>query len=514
MLLELFAISVVALLLAYRWATANYNFFKERGIDYEKPFPFVGNMHKILLRQQSIFDLIVDLYNKGNGKVYGIFEQRTPLLMIRDPELIKQITIKDFDHFINHRNFFGTDDDDPHDMNNIFNSSLFLMRDARWKDMRSTLSPAFTGSKMRQMFQLIDIVAKEAVDCLKRDHVPESGIELDTKDYCSRFTNDVIASTAFGLQVNSFKDRDNTFYIMGKRMTSFSALQNLKFLMFTTAKRLFKLLKIPLFDRKSVDYLVRLVLDAMKYRQEHNIVRSDMINMLMEARGMFHTDKPKLGNARNWSDRDIVAQCFVFFLAGFETSASFMCFTAQELMENGDVQERLYEEVAQLDSELDGGQLTYEALTGMKYMDQVVSEVLRKWPPTSAIDRECNKDITYVVDGKNIEIKKGDAIWLPTCGFHLDPKYFENPTKFDPDRFSDQNKHKIQPFTYFPFGTGQRSCIGSRFALLETKALIYYLLREFRIAPAKKSCIPLVLSSAGFQLKPKNGFWVKLIPRK
>ncbi|XP_064549918.1 probable cytochrome P450 9f2 [Drosophila montana] len=514
MLLEFLAIFVVALVLAYRWATANYNFFKERGIDYEKPYPFVGNMHKMVLRQQSMFDLIVDLYNKGNGKVFGIFEQRKPLLMIRDPELLKQITIKDFDHFINHRNIFGTDEDDPHDMDNLFGSSLFSMRDARWKDMRSTLSPAFTGSKMRQMFQLMDIVAKEAVDGLKRDQVPDSGIDLDTKDYCTRFTNDVIASTAFGLQVNSFKERDNTFYLMGKKLTTFNALQNLKFIFFTAANRLFKLLKIPLFDRKSVDYFVRLVLDAMKYRQEHNIVRPDMINMLMEARGMFHTDKPKSGTVRDWSDRDIVAQCFVFFFAGFDTSAVLMCFSAQELMENEDVQARLYEEVAQVDSDLDGGQLTYEALMGMKYMDQVVSEVLRKWPAAIAIDRECNKDITYVVDGKNIEIKKGEAVWLPTCGFHRDPKYFENPTKFDPDRFSEQNKDKIQPFTYFPFGIGQRNCIGSRFALLEAKAMIYYLLREFRIAPAKNSCIPLVLSSAGFQLKPKNGFWVKLIPRK
>lgn len=160
--------------------------------------------------------------------------------MIRDPELVKQITIKDFDHFINHRNIFGVDSEDPHDMDNLFGSSLFSMRDARWKDMRSTLSPAFTGSKMRQMFQLMDIVAKEAVDCLKRDDIPEDGIELDMKDYCTRFTNDVIASTAFGLQVNSFKDRENQFYLMGKKLTTFTALMNLKFLLFQTAQKLFK----------------------------------------------------------------------------------------------------------------------------------------------------------------------------------------------------------------------------------------------------------------------------------
>ncbi|KAH8311562.1 hypothetical protein KR044_006913 [Drosophila immigrans] len=513
MLLEFFAIFVVLLLLAYRWSVANYNFFKDKGIDYHKPIPFLGSMWKMFLRQKSMLDLVVELYNKSDSKVYGIFEQRMPLLMIRDPELLKQITIKDFDHFVNHRDVFGVDEEDPHNMDNLFGSSLFSMRDARWKDMRSTLSPAFTGSKMRQMFQLMDIVANEAVQCLKRDEIPEDGLVLNMKDYCTRFTNDVIASTAFGLQVNSFKDRENTFYLSGKKMTDFTGLQNLKFLLFTSSKRLFKLLKLPLFDRKSTEYFVRLVLDAMKYRQENNIVRPDMINMLMEASGMIQTDKAKAGTVRNWSDRDIVAQCFVFFFAGFETSAVLMCFTAHEIMENEDVQSRLYEEVAQVNSELEGGQLTYEALMGMKYLDQVVSEVLRKWPAAIAVDRECNKDITYEVDGKKVEIKKGDAIWLPTCGFHRDPKYFENPEKFDPERFSEENKDKIQPFTYYPFGIGPRNCIGSRFALLEAKAVIYYLLRDFRIAASEKSCIPLVLSSSGFQLKPKNGFWLKLIPR-
>ncbi|KAH8417476.1 hypothetical protein KR222_000725 [Zaprionus bogoriensis] len=512
MLLEYLAIVVVLLVLAYRWSTANYGFFAERGIEYDKPIPFVGSMWQMIARKKSMFDMIVDLYNKGNGRVFGVFEQRMPLLMIRDPELIKQITIKDFDHFINHRNIFGVDDEyGPHDMDNLFGSSLFSMRDARWKDMRSTLSPAFTGSKMRQMFQLMDLVAKEAVDCLKRDKPPKDNIELDLKDFCTRFTNDVIASTAFGLQVNSFKDPDNTFYMLGKKMTKFTGIQNLKFLLFSSSRQLFKLLKISLFDKQSTEYFVRLVLDAMKYRQENNIVRPDMINMLMEASGMLQSDKTK--PIRNWSDRDIIAQCFVFFFAGFETSAVLMCFTAHELMENEDVQHKLYEEVEQVNAELEGGQLTYEALVGMKYLDQVVSEVLRKWPAAIAIDRECNKDITYVVDGKSVEIKKGEAIWLPVAGFHRDPTYYENPKKFDPERFSDENKDKIQPFTYFPFGLGQRNCIGSRFALLEAKAVIYYMLRDFHILASPKSNIPMELSASGFQLAPKNGFWVKLVPR-
>lgn len=68
MLVELLALVVVILLVAYHWATLHYNFFKDRGIQYDKPYPFFGSMIKMFLRQQSMFDIVVDLYNKGDGK--------------------------------------------------------------------------------------------------------------------------------------------------------------------------------------------------------------------------------------------------------------------------------------------------------------------------------------------------------------------------------------------------------------------------------------------------------------
>ncbi|XP_037730820.1 probable cytochrome P450 9f2 [Drosophila subpulchrella] len=119
------------------------------------------------------------------------------------------------------------------------------------------------------------------------------------------------------------------------------------------------------------------------------------------------------------------------------------------------------------------------------------------------------QNIKFMLFCQKVEIKKGDVLWLPTCGFHRDPKYFENPKKFHSIQYDDT----IQPNTYFPFGLGPRNCIASRCALFEAKAVIYYLLKEFRLAPAKKSCIPMKLDSSGFQLSPKNGFWIELIQR-
>lgn len=165
--------------------------------------------------------------------------------MVRDPELIKRITIKDFDHFINHRPIFADIDDEK----TFFGSSLFAMENERWKDMRSTLSPVFTGRKMREMFRMMNKVAQESVEFIGdkiRKQEDLKGLEMEMKEFVTRYTNDVIASTAFGLEVNSFVDQNNEFYTMGKRLTKSSFWQNIKFFLFLSYKRLMKVTLISI----------------------------------------------------------------------------------------------------------------------------------------------------------------------------------------------------------------------------------------------------------------------------
>lgn len=147
--------------------------------------------------------------------------------------------IKDFHHFVNHRGF-------PTDIGeNLLNRSVVVMENDKWRDMRSTLSPAFTGSKMRQMFQLMLQTIDEAMLYLRdlqKDTSSASvrGFELDVKDFSSRLTNDIIASTAFGLRVNSFRDKDNEFYVKAKKAINFTMLQQLKALFITLMPKVSK----------------------------------------------------------------------------------------------------------------------------------------------------------------------------------------------------------------------------------------------------------------------------------
>lgn len=214
-----------------------------------------------------------------------------------------------------------------------------------------------------------------------------------------------------------------------------------------------------------------------------------------------------------WHDDDLVAQCLIFFFAGFETVSTLMCFMAHELAMNPDVQSRLYDEIMEVEVELNNQPLTYEHLHKMTYLDMVVSETLRRWPPVPSTDRAVTKPFDLQDRGNTVTLTKEDNVWIPIFGIHTDAKYFSNPMKFDPERFSEENKGDIQPGTYLPFGSGQRSCIASRFATMEAKTMFYYLLKQFCIEKCDKTPDPLVLKAGTINMTAESGFWVKFSPR-
>jgi len=217
---------------------------------------------------------------------------------------------------------------------------------------------------------------------------------------------------------------------------------------------------------------------------------------------------------RVWTDDELVSQCFLFFLAGFDTSSTLAAFCAYELSVNPDMQLKLYEEVEKTNKSLGGKKLSYEAVQKMKYMDMFISETLRLWPPAPGTDRVCVKDY-YHDDGQcKFKVEKDTVLTIPLVGLHYDEKYWDDPMKFNPDRFSDENKDKIIPGTYMPFGVGPRNCIGSRFALMEVKAVIYYLLLRFTFEPNKDSQIPIKLKKTMIVMTSEKGVHVTMKLRK
>ncbi|XP_031624489.1 probable cytochrome P450 9f2 [Contarinia nasturtii] len=514
----------------YKWATINNDFFERRNIKYMKPKFLVGNVSGTYINKYTGAEFANELYQAfPNESVYGLFDFRTPQYIIRDPELYKQIAIKDFDHFEDHYAFL----DDTSDK--LWGNSLFLMSGEKWRQMRATLSPAFTGSKMRQMFELVAECADDVVKHFLEKVEKGEKINIEMKDFFTRYTNDVIATCAFGLKINSFFDPKNEFYLNGKILMDFTSTKSMiKLFFIEKIPKIARALNITFTNPSIANAFTSTILNTMSFRQKNKIYRPDMINMLMQIRegtlkhqidemakekeGFATVEESEIGKLtvkRTWTDDEIVAQCFIFFIAGFETSATILTFTVYEIATNPDIQQKLYEEVVKMSEQLGGKSITYDALQKMKYLDQVICEVLRKWPPGFVVDRLCTKDYNYD-DGEKLKLKaeKGDTFIFPVYAIHHDPKYFPNPEKFDPERFSDENKNSIISGTYLPFGIGPRNCIGSRFALMEIKAILYNLLLNFSFEPNEKTQIPLILKKSSFSLDSENGVHLELKPRQ
>ncbi|PNF23402.1 Cytochrome P450 9e2 [Cryptotermes secundus] len=409
-------------IIGYLLGTWTHDHFSKKNVPHLKPVPFFGNMGSVAFRIVSLPESLVDWYNRLKGHKYGgVYEFLNPIILLRDPELIKMVTVKDFEHFVD-RGVRISEEVEP-----LFGKGLFSLKGQRWKDMRSTLSPAFTSSKMKNMFVLITECGKQLTDflekCINDKNMTIEGCKIERegnilavemKDLFTRYTNDVIATSAFGIK---------------------------------------------------------------------------------------------------WEDDDITAQVALFFLAGFDTASSLLSFASQLLAMHPDIQSRLQDEIDQT-LKVDGGNLTYEAVHGMKYLDMVVSaphinilftiyllinnfldyvifpfhksplvslynllkaifvlslviyvtETLRIYPPIGILERRCVQTYTLPAE-PHYTLNPGDFVYIPVYALHHDPDYFPDPEKFDPERFSDENKGSIKACTYLPFGSGPRNCIGKKYLL-------------------------------------------------
>jgi len=485
----------------YYYFFKDLNFFKKYGILHIPPWPVLGNMAPVFLRQLSIAELIQKIYQLNpDAKYVGFFDSMNPVVVIRDPELIKSIAVKNFDSFTDHRGFID-EENDP-----LFGKNLVSLRGEKWRDVRNLLSPAFTSSKMKAMFKLMSDCAANFTEFLSK--LPSDKSVMEMKDCFTRYTNDVIATCAFGISVDSMRNPTNEFYVYGKDATTFNTLRTIKFYLVRSMPTITKMLGIKFIDNRIGQFFKDLVRNTIDARDRQNIVRPDMLQLMMESRG-------KRGPGKELTIDDMTAQAFLFFFGGFDTVSTLMCFAVHEIAVNPSIQTKLRNEVDDVLKKTNG-ELTYEALNGMEYLDAVINEALRFWPVAVFQDRLCVQDFELppaLPGDMPFIVKKGSVVWFPVYGLHRDSKFFEKPDEFYPERFLDENKKNLNINAYLPFGIGPRMCIGNRFALLETKVVIFYLLARCELKLCAKTCHPLRLSKKSFTMLAEGGFWLKVQAR-
>lgn len=275
----LLATLTIIILIAYHLVLKNWWYFSKRNVKFIRGWPVVGSLHEFFFGDKSFADVALSFYRQFPDEPFiGIYEITHPVFIIRDPDIIKRITVTDFEHFLNHQGNFDVETD------SLLARSLFFSRDQQWKDMRTILSPAFTGNKMRLMFELLSDSTAEFMQTLKIMEHDDGGFDVEQKDLFSRYATNVIATCAFGLKVDAVTERDNEFFLSGKTITNFDGVQGAKLLLFDAIPTIMKLFRIEFFEKKLCDYFRNVVNTAIAYREENNVHRPDMINLLIQAK--------------------------------------------------------------------------------------------------------------------------------------------------------------------------------------------------------------------------------------
>lgn len=129
----------------------------------------------------------------------------------------------------------------------------------------------------------------------------------------------------------------------------------------------------------------------------------------------------------------------------------------------------------------------------------------------TGVDRVCNSPyVLQDASGQKVALEPGDAVFIPLIALHHDPNLFETPEKFDPERFSDANKDKIQSGSYLPFGIGPRHCIGNRFGTMEIKTFFFYIMNKYEIEYAVNVPEQVNIKLGSFNVTPENDMNLRL----
>jgi cytochrome P450 family 6 len=302
-------------------------------------------------------------------------------------------------------------------------------------------------------------------------------------------------------------------------MTLWRSFELPAFFMLPQVMKFFRLKTFTTFATKFINSTIPTV---MTEREKQGIKRHDLIDTLLELKKSHTelTDDMLIAQAASFfsdgkSHSLLLLHNFTnFFYLGFETSSATQSFALFEIAKNNNIQEKLRSEIGAMLMRTEG-KVTYDAVMNIKempYLHQVVLETLRLYPVLSVLDRKCvNPDGYSLKPFSDFTITCGMPIYIPVYAMQRDKKYFPDPLKFDPERFSPENVGSLHPFVNFPFGAGPRSCIGQKFGLLQVKTGIIQILKDFRLEPTDDTPKEIVLQKKALIIQSEKKLFLNLV---
>jgi cytochrome P450 len=340
----------------------------------------------------------------------------------------------------------------------LLGESLLTSEGAFQRRQRRLAQPAFHRQRINS-YGSVMVEYAERVGARWRE-----GETLDVSSEMMRLTLAVVGKTLFDADVESDADE------VGEALTEVMELFDYLMLPFSEL-----LEKLPLLPPQRRFVRARARLDSVVYRiieeRRHSATdRGDLLSMLLLA-----VDEE--GDRTGMTNEQLRDETMTLFLAGHETTANALTWCWHLLARNPEAEARLHEE---LDTVLEGGRAPkVEDFAALRYTEMVVAETMRLYPPAWAIGRLAIED--HEVGGYSIP--RGSLVLVSQYVMHRDPRFFSEPGRFDPERWTPEAKASRPQFSYFPFGGGPRRCIGEGFAWMEAVLMLATLARRWRLRP-------------------------------
>lgn len=381
------------------------------------------------------------------GRVNAFVAGRQQVFAFHDPELVKEVLVT------KHRSFHK--DRGIQVAKRLIGEGLLSSEGDFHKRQRRLSAPAFHKDRIAgygaQMVRYATRTREEWRD----------GASIDVVRAMNRLTLGIVGKTLFGTDVDAEAEE------LGAALTQ--ALEQFTILRVGFARVMEKL---PLAGNRILtetrERLDRTVYRMIDERRRSGTDAGDLLSMLLLA-----TDTE--GDGSGMSDLQLRDEAMTIFLAGHETTANALAWTWYLLAQNPVAEERLH---AELDSVLGGRAATADDVRRLPFTEHVVAEAMRLFPPAWGIGRQTIEDVEI----GGWQLRAGDAVLVSQWVLHRDPEYFPNPLRFDPDRWEPGAAAERPKFAYFPFGGGNRQCIGEAFAWMEGILLLATIAQKWRLS--------------------------------
>jgi len=401
------------------------------------------------------------------------------IVFLNHPEYIREVLVVQNDNFIKERTVRRT--------KMLLGEGMITSEGAKHRAQRMAAQPAFHRQRVGEYGAIIVEEATRIRDLWRAGESRDIAIDM------MHLTLNVVARTLFATDL-----REETAEL-AEAINHIMGLYN--FLVMLPAAEWLVHLRPPglaafVRARKRIDAVVYRMIDARRIdaHRRNGVDRGSLLDLILAA-------SPGNDEASRQSLRD---QVVTIFLAGYETVANALSWTWYLLSQNPDCEARLHGE---LDEVLAERLPVVEDIPRLRYTENVLAESLRLYPPAWAMGRYARQDFAL----GDFFLPAKTTMLISQFITHRDPRFFPDPLRFDPDRFTAEGKARRIKFTYFPFGAGTRQCVGESFAWMEGVLILATLAQKWklRLVPGHRvEPQPLIT------LRPKYGMVMRVEAQK